>query len=107
MAEETRAATPALSAMRIAFRERAQARPILFDGAMGTLLYSRGVPQRSCLDELVVSRPELISAIHREYLEAGADVIKTAAFGANRFRLAAYGIADQASHLNRRAAQLA
>jgi methionine synthase I (cobalamin-dependent)/5,10-methylenetetrahydrofolate reductase len=104
---EPRGATPALSATRIAFRERAHARPILFDGAMGTLLYSRGVPQRSCLDELVVSRPELISAIHREYLEAGADVIKTAAFGANRFRLAAYGIADQASQLNRRAAQLA
>jgi methionine synthase I (cobalamin-dependent)/5,10-methylenetetrahydrofolate reductase len=104
---EPPAATPALSATRIAFRERAGARPILFDGAMGTLLYSRGVPQRSCLDELVVSRPELISAIHREYLEAGADVIKTAAFGANRFRLAAYGIADQASQLNRRAAQLA
>jgi homocysteine S-methyltransferase len=104
---DPQAATPALSATRIAFRERARARPILFDGAMGTLLYSRGVPQRSCLDELVVSRPELISAIHREYLEAGADVIKTAAFGANRFRLAAYGIADQAGRLNRRAAQLA
>src|SRR5438552_8573868 len=98
---------PALSATRIAFRERAKARPILFDGATGTLLYSRGVPQRSCLDELVVSRPELISAIHREYLEAGADAIKTAAFGANRFRLAAYGIADQAGRLNRRATQLA
>jgi methionine synthase I (cobalamin-dependent)/5,10-methylenetetrahydrofolate reductase len=95
------------SAARIAFRERAQRRPILFDGAMGTLLFSRGVPQRACLDELVVSHPELISAIHREYLEAGADAIKTAAFGANRFRLAAYGIADQAGRLNRRAAQLA
>lgn len=100
-------ASDVASAARIAFRERAQRRPILFDGAMGTLLYSRGVPQRSCLDELVVSHPELISAIHREYLEAGADAIKTAAFGANRFRLAAYGIADQAGRLNRRAAQLA
>src|SRR3989304_4620705 len=59
------------------------------------------------LAELVVPRPELIAAIHREYLEAGADAIKTAAFGANRFRLAAYGIADQAGRLNRRAAQLA
>ena len=104
---DAHAPAPSLSATRLAFRERAQARPILFDGAMGTLLYSRGVPQRSCLDELVVSRPELISAIHREYLEAGADAIKTAAFGANRFRLEAYGIADQAGRLNRRAAQLA
>ena len=96
-----------LSSARLALRQRARQRPILFDGAMGTLLYSRGIPQRACLDELVVSRPELISAIHREYLEAGADAIKTAAFGANRFRLAAYGIADQAGRLNRRAAQLA
>jgi homocysteine S-methyltransferase len=96
-----------LSATRRAFRERAATRPILFDGAMGTLLYSRGVPQRTSLDELVVSHPELISAIHREYLEAGADAIKTAAFGANRVRLAPYGIADHAGRLNRRAAQLA
>jgi len=105
--DRERGRTPALSSARLAFRQRARERPILFDGAMGTLLYSRGIPQRACLDELVVSRPQLISAIHREYLEAGADAIKTAAFGANRFRLAAYGIADQAGRLNRRAAQLA
>jgi len=104
---QERGPAPGLSSARLAFRQRARNRPILFDGAMGTLLYSRGIPQRACLDELVVSRPELIAAIHREYLEAGADAIKTAAFGANRFRLAAYGIADQAGRLNRRAAQLA
>jgi homocysteine S-methyltransferase len=98
-------ATP--GAARKAFHERAARRPLLFDGAMGTLLYSRGVPQRASLDELVASHPDLISSIHREYLEAGADAIKTAAFGANRFRLAAYGIADEAGRLNRRAAQLA
>jgi homocysteine S-methyltransferase len=74
---------------------------------MGTLLYSRGVPQRANLDELVASRPELISAIHREYLDAGAELIETATFGANRVRLAAYGMSDRAAGLNRRAAQLA
>lgn len=105
--DRDRERTSGLSSARLAFRQRARQRPILFDGAMGTLLYSRGIPQRACLDELVVSRPELISAIHREYLEAGADAITTAAFGANRFRLAAYGIADQAGRLNRRAVQLA
>ena len=92
-------------------RERFQARlaagPLLADGAMGTLLYSRGVPQRANLDELVISRPEIISAIHREYLEAGAELIETATFGANRVRLAAFGMSDRVGALNRRGAQLA
>jgi methionine synthase / methylenetetrahydrofolate reductase(NADPH) len=74
---------------------------------MGTLLYSRGVPQRACLDELVLTRPELVSAIHREYIEAGADVIETDTFGANRFRLAEFGLEKLAGRLNRRGAQLA
>ncbi len=74
---------------------------------MGTLLYSRGVPQRSSLDALVETRPELIGTIHREYIEAGADVIETNTFGANRLRLAPFGLAERAGLLNRRAAQLA
>ena len=74
---------------------------------MGTLLFSRGIPQRAALDELVLSRPELIGAIHREYLAAGADLIETATFGANRVRLAPYGLADQAGRLARRGAQIA
>ena len=81
--------------------------PLLADGAMGTLLFSRGIPQRAALDELVLSRPELIGAIHREYLAAGADLIETATFGANRVRLAPYGLADQAGRLARRGAQIA
>jgi methionine synthase / methylenetetrahydrofolate reductase(NADPH) len=89
------------------FRQRLAARPLLADGAMGTLLYSRGVPQRANLDELVSTRPELISAVHREYLDAGAELIETATFGANRVRLAAYGMGDRAAALNRRGAQLA
>jgi homocysteine S-methyltransferase len=89
------------------FRARLAAGPLLADGAMGTLLFSRGVPQRANLDELVASRPELISAIHREYLAAGAELIETATFGANRIRLAAQGMGDRAGPLNRRGAQLA
>ena len=89
------------------FRQRLAAGPLLADGAMGTLLYSRGVPQRANLDDLVASRPELITAIHREYLDAGAELVETATFGANRIRLAAYGSADRAAALNRRGAQLA
>ncbi len=89
------------------FRRRLAAGPLLADGGMGTLLFSRGIPQRACLDELVVSRPDLIGAIHREYVEAGADLIETATFGANRARLAAFGLAREAARFNRRAAQLA
>ena len=77
------------------FRDRLAAGPLLADGATGTLLFSRGIPQRAVLDELVASRPELVGAIHREYLAAGADIIETATFGANRIRLAPFGLADR------------
>jgi homocysteine S-methyltransferase len=89
------------------FRDRLARGPVLADGGMGTLLFSRGIPQRACLDELVASRPDLIGAIHREYIEAGADLIETATFGANRFRLAGYGLAGETARLNRRGAQVA
>jgi methionine synthase / methylenetetrahydrofolate reductase(NADPH) len=89
------------------FAERLGHAPLLADGGMGTLLFSRGMPQRANLDELATTRPDLIGAIHREYLEAGADIIETSTFGANRVRLASFGLADRASRLNRRAAQVA
>jgi methionine synthase I (cobalamin-dependent)/5,10-methylenetetrahydrofolate reductase len=89
------------------FRIGLRGRPMLFDGAMGTLLYSRGVPQRSSLEEVVLIHPEVVSTIHRDYLEAGADAIETNTFGANRFRLAEYGLEQLAGQINRRAAQLA
>ena len=89
------------------FRERLATAPILLDGGMGTLLFASGVPQRACLDELATTRPDLVGAIHRAYLAAGAEVIETATFGANRIRLAAFGLAGEAARLNRRAAQVA
>ena len=89
------------------FRSRLAGRPILVDGALGTLLFSRGVPQRACLEELVTTHPELVGAAHREYLEAGADMIETLSFGANRQRLAAWGLEGRVGELNRRAAQVA
>lgn len=92
---------------RTRFRDRLASGPLLADGAIGTLLFSRGIPQRAVLDELVATRPELIGAIHREYLAAGADIIETATFGANRVRLAPHGLADRAGRLARRGAQLA
>ena len=89
------------------FRSRLAARPLLVDGGLGTLLFSRGVPQRACLEELVTTHPEMVGAAHREYLEAGAELIETLSFGANRQRLAAWGLEGQVGRLNRRAAQLA
>jgi methionine synthase / methylenetetrahydrofolate reductase(NADPH) len=98
---------PAVLTERERFRIRLRRRPLLLDGAMGTLLYSRGVPQRACLDELVLTRPEVVSTIHREYIEAGANAIETDTFGSNRFRLAEYGLDKLAGRLSRRGAQLA
>jgi methionine synthase I (cobalamin-dependent)/5,10-methylenetetrahydrofolate reductase len=101
------AETASTSHARRAFAERVAARPLLLDGAMGTLLYRRGTPQRASLDELVLSRPEVVSAVHREYIAAGADVIETDTFTASRRHLAPLGLADRTAAINRRAAQLA
>jgi methionine synthase / methylenetetrahydrofolate reductase(NADPH) len=106
-AGEAKPATPGFLTERERFRIRLRRRPLLLDGAMGTLLYSRGIPQRACLDELVLTRPEVVSTIHREYIEAGADAIETNTFGANRFRLSQYGLEKLAGRISRRGAQLA
>jgi homocysteine S-methyltransferase len=74
---------------------------------MGTLMFSRGVPQSACLEELAVTRPDLVGAAHREYLEAGAELIETLSLGANRHRLAVRGLEAEVGRLNRRAAQVA
>jgi methionine synthase I (cobalamin-dependent)/5,10-methylenetetrahydrofolate reductase len=96
-----------MSSPRDRFAARLAAGPLLADGGMGTLLFSRGIPQRACLDELSATRPDLVAALHREYLDAGADLIETLTFGANRIRLAGFGLAHDAGRLNRRAAQVA
>ena len=74
---------------------------------MGTMLFASGVPQRACLDELATTRPELVGSIHRAYLEAGADLVETATFGANRVRLAGFGLASETHRFNRAAARVA
>lgn len=74
---------------------------------MGTLMYSRGVPQSACLDALAASRPDLVGAAHREYIEAGAELIETLSLGANRHRLAVHGLENEVRRLSRRAAQVA
>jgi homocysteine S-methyltransferase len=89
------------------FSTRRQVRPLLADGAMGTLLLASGVPPGACLEALVVERPEMIGAIHAAYARAGADMITTHTFGANRIRLAYYGLQDEVVPLNKAAVSLA
>jgi methionine synthase I (cobalamin-dependent)/5,10-methylenetetrahydrofolate reductase len=79
----------------------------VLDGAMGTMLYGRGVFLNVCYDELSVRQPDLIRDIHREYVKAGAEAIETNTFGANPVKLAHYGLADETEAMNRAAAQLA
>ncbi len=81
--------------------------PVLCDGAMGTLLYSKGVFINRCYDELNLSQPELIRTIHHEYLQAGAEIIETNTFGANAFRLARHSMADRVHEINFHGARLA
>src|SRR3990172_12318402 len=82
-------------------------RVLLADGAVGTLLHDRGVPASACLDEQNLSNPELVLAIHREYLTAGAEIIETNTFGANRLRLRSFGLADKVRAINARGVELA
>jgi homocysteine S-methyltransferase len=90
------------------FRELLQdGRVHVFDGAMGTVLYGRGVFLNVCYDELSLRQPDLIRDIHREYVKAGAEVLETNTFGANPFKLAHYGLSDETQRLNSAAVTLA
>ncbi len=81
--------------------------PLLADGAMGTLLFERGIPYERSFDELNLTQPTLIEAIHRDYLAAGAELIETNTFGANAFRLTAHGLADKARTIARQGVKVA
>ena len=82
------------------FIERLKQSPVLCDGAMGTLLYAKGIFINRCYDELNLSQPELIRDIHHDYLQAGAEIIETNTFGANSFRLARHSLVDRVRDIN-------
>ena len=82
-------------------------RPLLCDGAMGTMLYARGVPLDACFDVLNLNEPKMVQSIHAEYIQAGSDLIETNTFGANRFKLAPHGLQGRVREINLRGVKLA
>src|SRR6476620_318093 len=79
----------------------------LFDGAMGTMLYSKGVFINKCYDELNLRSPEIVLEVHKQYVRAGAEIIETNTYGANRIKLRSFGIEDELRAINERGAALA
>ncbi|MBZ0277171.1 MAG: homocysteine S-methyltransferase family protein, partial [Anaerolineae bacterium] len=84
-----------------------QDKPILGDGAMGTMLHKSGAPITSCFDELNLTHPEIVMHVHQEYLKAGADLIESNTFGANRFKLAKHGLEGQIAAINQAGVDIA
>jgi homocysteine S-methyltransferase len=88
------------------FNERLRDSILVADGAMGSMLYEAEGPQR-CFDELCLTHPETVFRVHQAYIEAGALLIETNTFGANRYKLAQAGLAEQATRINHRAVKIA
>lgn len=93
--------------MKKSFLDFCKDNVVLFDGAMGTEIYARGYYINTCFDELNLSNPKLIKDIHRAYIEAGADVIETNTFGANRIKLQKHGLEKETSAINYQGALIA
>ena len=89
------------------FRKILREKPLLLDGAMGTVLHSRGTPIDECFDALNIRRPAVVAEVHREYIDAGANIIETNSFGANPFKLAAHGLEAQVAAINSAAVVIA
>jgi homocysteine S-methyltransferase len=89
------------------FKEQLAQRVIVADGAMGTMLYSRGVFINRCFDELNLSAPDMVRQIHQEYVKSGAEIIETNTYGASRLRLSAFGLGEKVGDINRAAVKLA
>ncbi|HOK47104.1 MAG TPA: homocysteine S-methyltransferase family protein [Bryobacteraceae bacterium] len=91
-----------------AFLKRvAQGDVLVFDGAMGTLLHSRGLQAGECPESWCVSHPDVVKSIAEAYIASGSDVVTTNSFGSNSFKLASYGLAGKVREFNRAAASLA
>src|SRR3954451_25473375 len=94
-------ATLTASSIRAAeLREKLKSKIMVADGAMGTMLYSKGIFINRCFDELNISAPQLLKGIHQEYVRAGAEILETNTFGSNRVRLSAFGLTEKLRAIN-------
>jgi len=89
------------------FRDQLESRALVADGAMGTMLYAKGVFINRCYDELNLSSPDLVRGVHLDYVRAGAEILETNTFGANRMRLEGFGIADKLRAINQEGVRIA
>src|ERR671937_2517688 len=89
------------------FLDALDERVLVCDGAVGTMLYSKGVFINKSFDALNLTQPDLVADVHREYVRAGADIIETNTFGANRIKLGSFGIADKLHAINVEGARIA
>ncbi len=93
--------------MREPFLETIEKRPMVCDGAMGTMLYAKGISFTRCFEELNLSLPHLVKEVHLAYVKAGAEIVETNTFGATRPRLARHNHADKVREINLAGARLA
>src|SRR4026208_924757 len=93
--------------MRTPYLKELDSRVLVCDGAMGTMLYARGIFLNRSFDELNLTQPDLVAEVHQAYVRAGADVIETNTFGANRVKLAAFGLNDRVHAINVQGAKIA
>src|SRR5499426_2443365 len=89
------------------FLEAIEDRVLVCDGAMGTMLYAKGVFINKSFDALNVAQPDLVAEVHQEYVRAGADIVETNTFGANRIKLGSFGLADRLHAINEQGARIA
>src|SRR5262249_12528526 len=89
------------------FLSALQERVLVCDGAMGTMLYSRGIFISRCFDELNVSNADLVRDVHLDYIKAGVDIVETNTFGGNRTKLMTHGLADRTRDINLHGARIA
>src|SRR5687768_12971712 len=92
---------------KASFLEAIDQRVLVCDGAMGTMLYGKGIFLNRCFDELNLTQPDLVAEVHQAYVRAGADVIETNTFGANRMKLSAFGLAERTHAINLQGARIA